>query len=223
MVRNEEKYKQAVEFRKRGFTYSEIAKICDISKSTVSSWLSAKKFSMDVKSQNQKRARRDNKKRIALLQKARTGEWQRRYREAERSAEVEFKHYKANPLFMAGLVVYLTHGDVSHETSIRLSSNRIIPQQLFVAFAREFLGINNDQLHVWMILHPKHSEAVCVKKWSRSIKFSAADFGKTQFVGSKGKDKPLHFGTLNTIIGNTVLKRKLNRWLELSTKELIKK
>ena len=40
-------YEQAVAFRKRGFTYSEIAKICNVSKGTVSNWLRHETFSQD--------------------------------------------------------------------------------------------------------------------------------------------------------------------------------
>ena len=56
MIRKEEIYKQAVEFRKRGFTYSEIAKICGVSKSTVSNWLSKKKFSKEIAKDNAQKA-----------------------------------------------------------------------------------------------------------------------------------------------------------------------
>ena len=46
MIRLEEKYEQVVQFRKRGFTYSEISKIVSVSKSTVSVWLAKKAFSI---------------------------------------------------------------------------------------------------------------------------------------------------------------------------------
>jgi orotate phosphoribosyltransferase-like protein len=52
MVRNKDKYEQAVSLRKRGFTLAEIAKYCDISKSTASVWLKDEAFSEVVKAQN---------------------------------------------------------------------------------------------------------------------------------------------------------------------------
>ena len=55
MVRNKEKYEQAV-LRKRGFTLAEIAKYCDIAKSTASKWLKEEAFSQAVTTQNAKRA-----------------------------------------------------------------------------------------------------------------------------------------------------------------------
>jgi len=97
MIRNEEKYNQAVEFRKRGFTYTEIAKIVGISKSTASAWLSKKAFSKRIDKDNAERAARDNIKRIGLLNKSRATERKARYAQAVRSADTEYKHYRTNP------------------------------------------------------------------------------------------------------------------------------
>ena len=108
MIRLEEKYEQAVQFRKRGFTYSEISKIVGVSKSTVSNWLSKKAFSKKIKAENTARAARDNVKRISLVNKARTAERKNKYAEAVRSAETEYKHYKKDPLFTSGLMYWIS-------------------------------------------------------------------------------------------------------------------
>ena len=77
MVRNKQKFEQAVEFRKKGFTLDEIAKICDVSKSTASKWLKNKAFSQSVTVQNKRRAVQENARRLRLLNKARSGELQK--------------------------------------------------------------------------------------------------------------------------------------------------
>ena len=77
MVRNKQKFEQAVEFRKKGFTLDEIAKICDVSKSTVSKWLKNKAFSQSVTVQNKRRAGQENARRLRLVNKARSGERQK--------------------------------------------------------------------------------------------------------------------------------------------------
>ena len=218
MIRDEEKYKQAVEFRKRGFTYSEIAKICDVSKGTVSNWLSKKAFSKRVKKDNTERAARDNKKRMSLVNKARNAERSERYREAVRSAETEFKHYKTDPLFIAGLTAYMSVGDQKHPSQIRLTTNKPELHALFVRFAVAYLGVEKSEIQFWLLLTGKASLEKTMKWWSRKIGISVANFGKTQFVHIDRK--PLHNGTGNTIIGSTVLKCKLNRWIELLPKEL---
>jgi len=220
MIRDEEKYIQAVEFRKRGFTYSEIAKICGISKGTASAWLSKKAFSKKVKQDNVKQAARDNVKRIALLNKARSSERKTRYAEAVRSAATEFKHYKTAPLFVAGLMLYISHGDMSDSSRIRLTTQNKDAHRIFIRFLKEYCGVENKQIAFWVLLYDGMNEQSEMKWWSRQSKFPIAHFGKTQFIQQKSNKKILHHGTGNTIIGDTVLKMKLICWIELMSKEL---
>ncbi|MFT5849916.1 MAG: transcriptional regulator with XRE-family HTH domain [Patiriisocius sp.] len=220
MVRDEEKYKQAVEFRKRGFTYSEIAKICGVSKSTASAWLSKKAFSKRVKADNVKQAARENVKRIGLLNKARATQRKATYADALRSADTEFKHYKTAPLFIAGLMLYVSDGDTRDSSRIRLTTQNADAHRIFSTFLHEYLGVEATQISFWLLLYRGMDEVQEMKWWSAKTKRKAADFGKSQFVASGSKKKPLHHGTGNTIIGSTVLKHKLNRWIELALEEL---
>jgi len=220
MVRNEEKYEQALQFRKRGFTYSEIAKICDVSKSTVSNWFSEQNFSKQITQENIVRAAKDNRARIILLNKAKRAERTKSYIEAVRSAETEFKHYQSSPLFNAGVAIYMTAGDLSDSSPIRLTSNSVLTHAVFIKFATEFLGVDKKHIKFWLILSGKTKLEIAMRYWSEQIKLPIARFGKTQFVNPESKS--LHKGTGNTIIGNTVLKRKLCRWVELSSKKLFK-
>ncbi|MCA9353999.1 MAG: helix-turn-helix domain-containing protein [Candidatus Kaiserbacteria bacterium] len=222
MVRNQEKYDQALQLRKRGFTLQEIAKYCDISKSTASKWLQNKAFSDHVTKQNRKRAGADNAKRLQLVNKARGGERKARYAEAARSAAVEYKHYKKDPLFMAGLTVYLSIGDTKDQRSIRLSSARMPAHAVFVRFAREYLGIEKSRVHIWLQLYHGQSEEVCMKKWRTVTTLPYSQFYKNQVINSTASKKTLHYGVGNTIIGSTVLKCKLNRWIELVLQDLQK-
>ena len=89
MVRNEEKYDEAVRLRERGFTLAEIARYCDVSKSTVSKWLKNNAMSAVVTADNKKRAGVENAKRLRLINKARGPERAARYKEARRSAETD--------------------------------------------------------------------------------------------------------------------------------------
>ena len=85
-------YEQALAFRKRGFTYSEIAKICDVSVSTLSNWLAHEPFSKLVALDNADKATMQNTKRLALINKARNTERKVQYAEITRLAEIEYKN-----------------------------------------------------------------------------------------------------------------------------------
>lgn len=220
MIRNEETYTQVLEFRKRGFTYSEIAKICGVSKSTVSNYLAKKKFSKQVTKDNSERAAKENKKRMQLLNSARKTERQTHYKEAVRSAETEYKHYKHAPLFTAGLMLYLSQGDMKDSSRIRLTTQNKDAHRIFITFLKEFLGVEHDQLSFWLLLYAGMEETREMKWWSRQIHLSVTHFGKTQFVTQKSKKKILHHGTGNILANNTVLKKKLLRWIALSLNEL---
>ena len=220
MVRNEEKFKQALQFRTRGFTLEEIAKICEVSKSTVSKWLKSNAVSVEVTKQNKRRAGQENAKRLQLISKTRTKGRQHRYKEAKQSAEVEFKHYKKNPLFIAGLITYASIGDMTDERSIRLTTARMMAHKTFISFAVEYLGISKSKIKLWLFLYTDHSEETCMKKWHRATALPYTQFHKNQIIKGKPKHKTLHHGVGNTIIGSTVLKHKLIRWIELMQKEL---
>jgi predicted transcriptional regulator len=220
MVRNPEKFEQALAFRKRGFTLQEIAKICDVSKSTVSKWLKNNAISSDITKQNKRRAGQENAKRLKLMSKTRSTERLNQYKQIERSAETEFKHYKKDPLFIAGLMLYAAAGDATTDAVIRLSSARMSLHKTFVAFATSYLGVEKKKIKFWLLLYPTHNEEVCMKKWHKVISIPYSQSYKNHIIQGKSNKPTLHHGVGNTIIGSTVLKHKLNHWLKLVEKEL---
>ncbi len=219
MVRNLEKLELATYYRKRGFSYTEIAKICDVSKSTVSNWLAKKAFSKRIKQDNVEKAARDNVKRIGLLNKARSAERQKRYSEAVKGAKTEYRHYKNSPLFIAGMSIYVSVADHNDSSRIRLSSQNTDVHRIFIKFLCEFCGLTKSDLKCWLLLPEGVAASVVIDEWSKKIKLSKSQFGKTQFI-YRNKNTPLHNGTGNTIIGSTVLKHKLDEWSKLVLKEL---
>jgi len=221
MVRNVEKREQATLLRRRGFTLAEIAKVCDVSKSTISKWLQGDPQSIQTTIDNKRRAGQANAKRLQLVNKARGSERSARYSESLKAATTEFKHYKASPLFAAGLMLYAAHGGLTDMTKVRFSTSNIASQKIFLRFMTEFMGIERLQVKLWLQLYPSHTEAECMKTWSKALKLPYQQFHKTQFVSS-AKNTPLHSGVGNTIIGSTVLQRKLCHWVELLQKELAK-
>lgn len=221
MVRNTEKYEQAWQLRQRGFTLAEIAKYCAISKSTASEWLKNNAFSQEVTKQNTKRAGLLNAKRLQLISKARRAERSIKHAEIIRSAETEYRHYRKDPLFLAGLATYAALGDYSDRHVIRFSSNRIEVHIAIIRFMCEYLGVEKSQIRFWLLIPRDLDEAVCMKKWQKALRLPYSQFHKNQLTISNPTKKTLHNGTGNTIIGSTALKQKLNCWIKLYQKELI--
>jgi transcriptional regulator with XRE-family HTH domain len=215
-----EAYEQAIAFRKRGFTYSEIAKICGVSRGTVSAWLATEPFSQKIAASNRAQATKANTERLKLVNKARTAERTAQYKEILRLAETEYKHYRSSPTFVAGLTTYFAVGDMTDPHVIRLTNARPELHRFFITFALEYLGCAKETVHFWLLLYPTHDPVVCMKQWSRQTKLSVGQFYKHQVVKPRGKNKEtLQFGVGNTIIGNTLLKIKLLHWIKLLEKE----
>ena len=221
MVRDRENYDQALRLRERGFTLQEIARVCGVSKSTVSKWLKNNVISADITKKNKKRAGQENAKRLQLMQKARGTERVARYSESLKNAVTEFKHYKTSTLFMSGLMLYSAHGDRQDESKVRFSTTDIQAHKIFIKFTKEYLGVDADDIRLWLQLYQDQAESVCMKKWQRATALPYQQFYRTQFVQTSSKNT-LHYGVGNTIISRTVLQRKLLKWVDLAQKELVK-
>lgn len=217
MVRNKEKYEQVVSLRKRGFTLEEVAKYCNISKSTASIWLKNKDFSIQMTEKNKKRAKAENAKRLRLIAKTRNRERKQRYFDAASSAKVEFAHYQKKTLFLAGLTAYMTAGDLKDDRKIRLSHVSMDVHRLFIKFLTQFLGVNKKEVRIWLQLYGATSEEKAMKLWSKNTTIPYSQFYKNQFV-NKSYNKILHNGVGNIIIGSTYHKQKLNEWVRLARK-----
>jgi len=216
-------YEQAIAFRKRGFTYTEIAKICAVSRGTVSTWLKSLPFSEEITKQNKARAAIDNKRRMISINKARTTERNKQYAEVVRVAEIEYQNYRSSQLFVAGLMLYVGEGDNTHPRLIRLANSRPELHLIFVRFLVTYLGVDKQSIRFWLLLYPDLDEVRCMKHWSKKTGISVAQFYKNQVIQGRGQKRTLHFGVGNTIIGSTHLKKKLNCWIKLALDELQKK
>jgi predicted transcriptional regulator len=220
VIRKSAQHLEAMTLRRRGFTYDEIASIVKVSKSTVFNWLSRETWSQSIKTQNAKRAARENRKRISLLNKARGNQYRKLYAEAERSATTEYKHYKNNPLFIAGLMLYVSEGDNQHKRLIRIANARSEIHRIFLDFATEFLGVSREKVRFWILLYPDLDPHTCSRRWSKELTIPLSQFHKYQVIQGKSTKRTLRFGVGNTIIGSTVLKVKLMKWIELVLKDL---
>ncbi len=211
---------QAVSLRRRGFTYREIAKLTGVSVSTVSLWLSRETWSVAVKEDNIRRSARENGKRISLLNTVRGNQYKKQYAAAERSAVTEYKHYKSNPLFIAGLMLYVGEGDNGNSHLIRITSSKMATHKVFIAFLGEFLGVSREKIRFWVLLYPDLDPDTCIQTWSKELNLPSAQFHKYQVVEGRSTKRTLQSGVGNTIIGSTVLKKKLMKWIELALQDL---
>lgn len=146
-IQSPEKYQKARDFRERGFSYTEISKIVGVSRGTLSNWFAKQSFSKKVRKDNEVKARRDNVKRVSLLNKARNNERAKQYQRAKKSAVTEFKHFRSSTLFILALGLYAASGDLQHPSQIRLPNQRTNVHKTFKRFLVEFLGADKQKIY----------------------------------------------------------------------------
>jgi hypothetical protein len=152
------------------------------------------------------------------MSKTRGTERKLRTKDTEKSALVEFNNYQSNPEFRSGLMAYIAAGDTTNLNKVRLSTTSLFLHRQFVVFAQNFLGVDKNQIHLWLLLYKGVNEEKAMKHWSRQIKVPLAQFYKNQYVHN-APSKALHFGVGNTIIGSTYHKQKLMTWVNQAEKQ----
>jgi hypothetical protein len=100
---------------------------------------------------------------------------------------------------------------------IRLTSQDWLAHKVWQQFVGKYLGVPREKIRFYLVLYQNHEQNKLEKTWSRQLKFPVERFGRTQVL--RQQVKRLHNGTGSTIIGNTVLKKKLIRWIELAEKQ----
>ena len=224
MVHNPENEVKAILYRKRGFSYREIAELCNVPKSTLHTWFRDASFSKHVTVQNIARARAENSKRLTLLNKAKLTAMQKQKQQSIKTARTLYKNYTHQPLFIAGLTLCYVQDVTSSNGVIRLSTKDMEKHRLFLRFAKQFLGCEEAKIRFWLLLHDTHNKKQCEQFWQNSLKKTAVAWHKTQVLpkNSASTTLPLHFGVGNTIIADTFFHTVLTEWIQLLKKNVIK-
>lgn len=212
----------AFELRKKGKSYRKIQAELGMSKSTLCDWFRDVEWSRHVKVRNSTTVYTLSKERLEKLNQGRIEKLDLYYQKAEQEADEEFKIFKNEPLFMAGLMAYAGEGDKVNRHSVRISNSEFYIIQYFIAFTIKYLNFKRENMKCGIILYPDHNIDACMKKWSFELGIPESNFHKTQVIQGKEKTKRLQYGIGMVIISNTFLKKKLMKWIELSKLEIMR-
>lgn len=206
---------EALEMRRSGKGYNEISKLLGVAKSTLSIWFRSSSEDFDaVKSENVARNRRESSEHLFEFTKERKRILFLKYDEAIRDAAAEFEKYRNEPLFVAGLALYIGEGDKVSRSHIRISNVEWRTHEIFIRFLEKYLLFPREKVRVQILGYPDHTVEDLVVYWSNKLSVPKEHFYKTQILPGKGRKK-LQFGVGMSIISSTRAKYKLNTWMEL--------
>lgn len=214
------KKEAALELRNKGKSYGEISSLLNISKSTLSYWLSRVEVS--------------SKHKLALLQKQQEGRIKGAQKRKDQriakeklifsKAEKEIQGLSRKDLWLMGTVAYWCEGSKQKDNNI---SGRVIFAnsdpfliKLFIKWIKDICKVTEDRFIFNIYVHETRDLEPCLKYWSRILRIDKKYFAKTvlkrhKISTNRKYDNNLYFGLLRiTIRNSTDLNRQIRGWVE---------
>lgn len=207
------------QLRREGRTYREIHRDTGVSRATLSNWFRDIEWSKQLSQEHVQKNIGSSKDRMERLNMVRKLKLQYEYALVESEAKKEYEAYKNEPLFWAGLMLYVGKGDRRSKHHIRLSSIEPYVHRIFTGFAKKYLQIKSESIKCALVGHGDLDQVVARQFWKDSLGIEEGNFHKTQVLRVQGDTKRLQYGVAISIISNTSLKKRLMKWLSLAQRE----
>jgi len=224
-----EKGQRIIAFRKRGKTYSEIAKILNLPKSTVAWWSKKAKISKSLQKQILERSKEKWRKNITAYNKVyakiRSQEAARIREKYKEKATKEIKDLSKKDLKLIGTALYWAEGGKENRNSLWFSNSDPLMIKTMMKFFREICKIPDEKIKAKIHLYPQINPKKATYYWSKITGLSSAQFTKPQIQISKASKKKrsvyrLPYGTLHLGIHNTEITCKVKGWIKGITEKI---
>lgn len=181
-------HEKALELRKQGFSYTYIQKEINVSKSTLSEWLSGIGYI-------------PNKETTDKIKKARemavVAQKEKKRKSIENAKEVALKDiskFSKRDLFMLGIGIYIGEGSKTANVIRFVNSDPKIIKTMIMWF-KKICDLQNENFSIRIHLYPDNDENEVINFWSKETGFSRNLFLKT-VVDSRTDKKRKNFGKL---------------------------
>ncbi|MEW6101954.1 MAG: hypothetical protein AB1481_06645 [Candidatus Omnitrophota bacterium] len=201
---------KAVELRKEGSSYSEIKKIINVSKSTLSEWLK------DIPLTEEHKKRLTRLQATAYLGAKKLQERSKfHHEEIRRKAKDELCILADNSFFVSGLMLYWAEGD---KRSGRLQFSNSDPEmiKLMMSWFRKFCKVPEQKFRICLFLHTLHTREDSLEYWADITGLPLKQFNRPYIkptIYSNRKNK-LYNGTCVIKIHSRDLWSKILGWIE---------
>ncbi len=213
---------KALGLRKLGKSYNEIKASLGVPKSTLSEWLKSSTWSNKVKKDLTEKAKRNHTVQLRRLGAIRNAHLAKLYRQARHEAKEEFEYFKFHPLFISGVALYWGEGAKTARGILRIGNTDPGMILLFVKFLEKICGIPKKEIKAHILLYPDLDAENCKNFWSQKSSLPIKNFNKCVTIHGRHKTRRLPYGVCYITVCSTYLTEKMNVWLTILPKELIK-
>jgi len=180
---------RAIDLRIQGKTYSEIrSKISNLSKSTLSGWLSKMRLTP-----KQSELLKGNLERINYNARVKAG-WTKKAKKREKirvifqQAENEYQNLKNNNLFLIGLSLYWAEGNKKTEM-FQFTNSDPEAIKIVIKWLVEIYLIPKEKIKIRLYIHKVYAHENCEKFWSKTTGIPYQKFQKTIYKPTAHKMK----------------------------------
>lgn len=207
---------KAIQLRKSGQSYKQISRELGIATSTLACWFKKEPWSQEIKARLSAQVSLSNPKALESLVQANRERWQNKHEEYRLAAVREFKKYKDDPLFLAGIMLYWGEGEKQPKSSVvRLSNSEPEMIRIFNLFLTKALAISPEKISAWLLLYPDLIDLVQKNFWSKVTGLPINQFKKSIYIKGKHPTKRLSYGVCTIVVQSRALKDRILAWLEL--------
>ncbi len=212
MQTNKEK---AIEFRRKGMSYSQISGELGTPKSTLAGWFKHESWSHEIKNRLSLEVSWSNPQALAMLAQANRERWEKAHKQYQDEATQEFTILKDSPLFISGVMLYWGEGDkVLKNGQVKLSNTDPAMIEIFYRFLLS-LSVAQENIKIWLLLYPDLVDTVQKKFWSRATRVPLSQFKKSIYIQGRHPTRRLSYGVCNIYVSSRRLKEKMIKWIEL--------
>lgn len=215
--RQETLYKQVLKLRRAGRSYNQINKGLNIAKSTISNWLTNKKWSETIKIQLANKSKIKNSNYLIKINSLKHVDALKRHDKFRAEARLEYSKLKKNKLFLTGLAIYWGEGEKTDNGRVSLVNSDANMLKVIINFYRKTLKIPEEKLRAALFIYKDINEKNALKFWSKILKINKKNFIKTQILPSRSKltRNKVTNGMCNIYFSNTEINVKIREWINM--------
>ena len=215
--------KQAIQLRKRGYSYNLIRESVPVSKSTLTLWLK------DVPYRPNRIVRNRIQQAIDQLGAAQNRQKSKSVSHARAEAQHELRTFSKRDLWMLGLGLYIGEGSKTTGT-VAFTNSDPATVILIIHWLRDVIGLGNENLSLLLHIYPDNNEKEAKQYWSELTKVPLTRFNKTTVDTRTNKVRSNHnilrYGTIQIRVRangepkfGVFLFRKIMFWAEEALKK----
>ncbi len=215
---------KAINYRKRGYSYSMISERLGLSKSTLSNWLKEIPYAPNKEVEKRIGLGRAKSAQYKHLQKINS------IKKIKNEARKEIGKLTKRDLWLLGIGLYLGEGSKTYENIRVINSDpKII--KITIKWFQDICKLRNKNFSPSIHIYPDNNIKNTINYWSRTTSIPKKQFGKTQVdrrTNKSGKKKrKLPYGTLHLQVKSCgkqefgkALHRRIMGWIEATLSQV---